>query len=157
MLNLKNWQNAIPGIIRFEKENLVSLEMKRIENLREHIEKTFFFYDSISIRIKAGQDDAVSRLAEEIKEMIRLAKIFDKKIHIEITGHTDSIGTEERNTGISQKRADEFAFILSAQGIERELFTARGVASKEPLKEELTEHDREFNRCVNFKAVITDQ
>jgi len=89
--------------------------------------------------------------------MIRLAKFFNKAVHIEITGHTDSIGTEERNIGISQKRADEFALILSEQGIEREIFITRGAASKEPLKEELTEQEREFNRCVSFKAVISEQ
>ena len=157
IIDSKKMVEAIPGVVRYKNEKVVVLEQKQIEALKEQIEKTFFFFDAISTKVKVGQEKALAQLANEIMELVRLTRIFNKTIRIDIIGHTDSVGTEERNSLISQKRADEVFSLLTAYGAEPELFTKKGVASKEPIKEEKTEKDREANRCVNLKVVISDK
>ncbi len=146
---------SIPGILGFHSKNVIVTDLKNIEDVRKKIEDTLFYFDTISTKIKSGQENLLDRLARDIKEINRLAQMFGKSVHIEIAGHTDSIGTDERNQEISRKRADELVFALVSLGLKNEMFTPRGVGSKEPLKEEISEADREYNRSVSFKVKVT--
>lgn len=147
---------SIPGILGFHSKNIIDTDLENIEVIRKKIEETLFFFDTVSTKIRPGQENTLERLAKDIKEITRLTRIFDKSVHIEIIGHTDSIGSDERNLEISQKRAEELSSILVSQGIRNEMLTPKGVGSQEPLKDELSESDREINRSVNFRVNITD-
>jgi OmpA-OmpF porin, OOP family len=53
---------------------------------------------------------------------------------VEVTGHTDTVGSEEDNDRLSQQRAEEVLNWLAGQGIERSLMSAVGRGERE-LKE----------------------
>ncbi len=150
----KKLVEAVPGLTRYDHHKLIDRDAKNMDILRENIENTLFFFDTVSVRMKPGQENLVEKLANDIKELMKSSQVFDKQIKIEITGHTDSVGTEERNTAISQKRAEELMAQFVAKGLKPEMFTLRAAASKEPVKEERTEQDREMNRSVTFKVSI---
>ncbi len=145
---------AIPGILGFRSDNVIALELKQIEAIRGKIENTLFFFERVSVTVKPEQKEALDELVKDIKNIYDLAQIFDKPVRIEIIGHTDSVGSDERNLEISKERADELFSILVSKGFDAEMFTSKGVGAGEPLKEELSEADREFNRCVSFRVII---
>lgn len=148
---------TIPGIMGFQSDGVSVIETKNIEVTKKKIEDTVFFFDSVSTKIRIDYEGGVEGLVEDIKEMDRLMQVFGKNFRVEITGHTDSIGSDKRNAEISQKRAEELFSLLTSGGIRPEIFTVRGVGSKEPLREEVSDADREFNRCVSFKVIVEDK
>lgn len=148
---------TIPGVLGFESSGLRIADPEQIQVLGKKVGKMYFFFDTISAEIRPDQAHSVDELSGDIKELIQMTEVFGKDIHIEIVGHTDSIGTDERNLEVSRKRAEALFSALVSRGIGPEIFSVRGAGSKEPLREELTEADREMNRCVSFGITVTDR
>jgi OOP family OmpA-OmpF porin len=73
---------------------------------------------------------------------------------LEVTGHTDSLGTEHYNNKLSQLRANAIGDFLVKHGVVRQRITCIGRGSKEPLEENADEAGRHENRRVEI--VLTD-
>jgi OOP family OmpA-OmpF porin len=52
---------------------------------------------------------------------------------IDIVGHTDSIGSEAYNQGLSERRAQSAADYLIGRGVNGSLITARGAGELQPI------------------------
>jgi OOP family OmpA-OmpF porin len=50
----------------------------------------------------------------------------------EIDGHTDAVGPEEYNQGLSERRADAVVSYLGSEGIDKSLLTAKGFGKAKP-------------------------
>jgi outer membrane protein OmpA-like peptidoglycan-associated protein len=50
----------------------------------------------------------------------------------EIDGHTDAVGPEEYNQGLSERRADAVVSYLAADGIDKSLLVAKGFGKSKP-------------------------
>jgi OmpA-OmpF porin, OOP family len=50
----------------------------------------------------------------------------------EIDGHTDAVGPEEYNQGLSERRADAVVAYLASDGIDRSLLVAKGFGKAKP-------------------------
>ncbi len=85
------------------------------------------------------------------KLTVFLNKYPDRTVSIE--GYTDSLGSDEYNQGLSQRRAEAVKSYLIGQGIGAERLTARGKGESEPLAGNDTELGRQQNRRV---AVVID-
>ena len=143
---------SLPGIIHFEEENLIDTDLMALENVKKKIERQAIFFKIGGNEFAPGQNAAVSDLVEDIKQLFSLAKIFDKRPQLEIIGHSDNRGTEELNIQISRERAKTFLSLLNSKGIAAANIIAKGVGTKEPLREEISEQDRAYNRSVTFKV-----
>jgi outer membrane protein OmpA-like peptidoglycan-associated protein len=53
---------------------------------------------------------------------------------VQVTGHTDTVGSESDNDALSRKRADEILNLLASKGFDRKIMTAVGRGERE-LKE----------------------
>jgi len=148
---------AIPGILGLRTDDILDSELKRIELMSEKIENLLFFFDTVSTTVKPDQAHLLSELSSDIGELDRLTQIFDKTFQIEVVGHTDAKGSDQRNLEISQRRANELSDRLLAAGVREEILITTGVGANEPLREELSEADREFNRCVNFRVTVSGE
>lgn len=82
----------------------------------------------------------------EIADMIVAA---DEEVTIE--GHTDSIGTEEYNMGLGQRRADSVADYLASQGVPMEDMTTVSYGETRPVAPNDTPEGRALNRRVEIK------
>jgi type IX secretion system PorP/SprF family membrane protein len=100
---------------------------------------------------KFGFNDAT--LNEESKtyldELISLME-RNKRMVLEIIGHTDDVGTEEGNRIISVKRAQVVADYMIAKGINAERIKVTGKMDKEPLFPNNSAENRSKNRRVEF-------
>ncbi|MDT3706453.1 MAG: OmpA family protein [Thiobacillus sp.] len=71
-------------------------------------------------------------------------------VKVEVAGHTDSIGTDEYNMGLSMRRADAVRMYLIDKGIAADRLTARGYGESQPIADNATEEGRFKNRRVEL-------
>lgn len=73
-------------------------------------------------------------------------------ISIELGGHTDSLGSDEYNQRLSERRAAAVRQYLAGKGVERGRMTSRGYGESAPLADNGDEPGRESNRRVELKV-----
>lgn len=85
----------------------------------------------------------------------RLAKVSgillaypDLKLGVE--GHTDSIGSDEYNQQLSEKRADSVRGYLVSEGVKPDTVTATGLGKADPVADNSTAAGRQLNRRVDI-------
>ena len=78
-------------------------------------------------------DDFTPEGIEHLERIIRDLKRMPAS-QIEITGHTDGLGTDEINMPMSEKRANAVRDFLVQAGISGSSITAIGKGSQEPVK-----------------------
>ncbi|MFU6844187.1 OmpA family protein [Pseudomonas aeruginosa] len=71
--------------------------------------------------------------------------------NIEVTGHTDSVGSNASNIELSQKRAISVGKHLIAQGIDKNRIQVYGAGPSQPIASNGTEEGRAQNRRVEIK------
>jgi outer membrane protein OmpA-like peptidoglycan-associated protein len=74
-------------------------------------------------------------------------------LSIEIYGHTDNVGTNERNKELSEQRAKAVADYLISLGLSSTRIKSFGFGSLKPVAENKTEKGRQLNRRVEFKIL----
>jgi outer membrane protein OmpA-like peptidoglycan-associated protein len=137
----------VPGVTEFKEDNL--LEVDRIVN-----PSLLFVLDQTELA--PGQEEKFRQLVSDIERLQKLAESMHKSVRLEITGHADGSGTEERNAELSRGRAEAVANALNARLSSKTNLTIVPVASKERLRDEVTEADRAANRSVTFKIILSD-
>lgn len=77
---------------------------------------------------------------------------------IDVSGHTDAIGTDAVNQRLSEQRAQAVADYLSYQGVNRARMATRGFGKQYPIASNDTEEGRAQNRRVEIKlSPVTQQ
>ncbi|MCJ7553737.1 MAG: OmpA family protein, partial [Ignavibacteriaceae bacterium] len=74
-------------------------------------------------------------------------------IIVEISGHTDNVGSNAYNQKLSQRRADAVKAWLVAKGIPFERITSVGYGEEHPRVPNDTEDNRRLNRRIEFKRI----
>jgi len=72
---------------------------------------------------------------------------------VEVSGHTDNVGTEAVNQRISEQRAQNVASYLIGQGLQRERFEVAGYNFRHPVADNSTEQGRALNRRVEIRLI----
>ncbi|MFK7942508.1 MAG: OmpA family protein [Paracoccaceae bacterium] len=69
---------------------------------------------------------------------------------LDIAGHTDSVGNDENNQALSEKRAEAVRAALAARGVRGDAMTARGFGETQPIESNNTADGRARNRRIDF-------
>ena len=69
---------------------------------------------------------------------------------LQIEGHTDSVGTEDFNQQLSERRSDSVRDFLAEQGVAGSTMTARGFGKSQPVASNDTPEGRQRNRRVEL-------
>jgi OmpA-OmpF porin, OOP family len=114
--------------------------------------------ESVVIQADALFDFDKSVLRPDGKKAIddALAKIQGTDLEMVIaTGHTDSIGTEQYNQRLSERRAEAVKQYLVSKGIPASKITTIGKGESQPVATNKTKEGRQKNRRVDieFKGV----
>jgi len=93
------------------------------------------------------------------KNLDKLATILQKypDTDIEIQGHTDNVGTESYNEGLSEKRASTVADYLRSKGVSNSRLNPKGYGETAPKYENTTENGRSQNRRVEFLITANEK
>jgi OOP family OmpA-OmpF porin len=74
-------------------------------------------------------------------------------IRVRVEGHTDSMGSESYNQGLSQRRAEAVRRYLVGQGIAASRIEARGFGESRPEASNDTAEGRALNRRVALEVI----
>ncbi|EHV5558082.1 outer membrane beta-barrel protein [Vibrio parahaemolyticus] len=87
--------------------------------------------------------------ATPVTETVELMNTYPQA-RVEITGYSDTTGSDAYNQQLTEKRAQSVANQLKAQGIADERMTVRGVGEANPVATNETRQGREANRRVEI-------
>lgn len=72
---------------------------------------------------------------------------------VEVTGHTDSVGSDAFNQRLSEDRANSVAGYLMGRGLMRERFEIVGMGKRYPIADNATDSGRAMNRRVEIRVL----
>ncbi len=107
------------------------------------LKNIFFDFDKSTLR------------PESQTELDRLVKLLNENptIKIELSGHTDSKGSDEYNLKLSQNRAQAVVDYLTQHGIDKGRLTAMGYGETKPIATNDTDEGRQLNRRTEFEIL----
>ena len=140
-----------------EKQQVIQQQEQLRARLREQLNQVLQTRDTARGLIVSMPDVLFAfgkyTLKPEARE--RLAKISgiilaypDLKLQIE--GHTDSIGSDEYNQELSEKRADTVKAYLISNGVSPDSVSAQGFGKADPVADNSTASGRKLNRRVDM-------
>jgi len=91
-------------------------------------------------RVTATAQDQLQSLVAYLRDAVEAS--------VTLTGHTDSLGTEQYNQLLSMRRAEAVRLFLIQQGIDKEMIRVQGSGEKRPTKSNATPSGRRANRRV---------
>ncbi|MBN2663909.1 MAG: OmpA family protein [Bacteroidales bacterium] len=103
------------------------------------------FFDFGSINLKNSSIPELDRVVQFMKD--------NPTVKIEISGHTDNIGTYDENIILSQQRAEAVALYISNKGISKDRILSVGKGYSTPVADNNTADGRQKNRRVEFKII----
>jgi outer membrane protein OmpA-like peptidoglycan-associated protein len=74
-------------------------------------------------------------------------------IIVEISSHTDNVGSDKYNQDLSEKRAETVVNYLFKKGIAKNRLKARGYGELRPIADNNTTEGRDKNRRTEFKII----
>ncbi|MFO7604685.1 MAG: OmpA family protein [Desulfurivibrionaceae bacterium] len=103
----------------------------------------FFDFDKAKLR------------SESYMEINRWARMLNENEHIDlyISGHADSVGPDDYNRKLSERRALAVVDYLVEKGIDRDRLTAEGFGESQPVASNETEEGRQRNRRVQVRIL----
>ena len=116
--------------------------------------------DNIMLNMPSGItfDFAKSDLKPQFRPVLdNLATTLNEygQTRIEITGHTDSVGSDAANMTLSQSRANSVAGYLGSRGVNNSRMNVNGAGETRPVASNDTEAGRAENRRVEITLVPT--
>jgi OOP family OmpA-OmpF porin len=104
-----------------------------VENIHFEINEAYLLKESLNI---------LDRMIEALKR--------NKKIRLEVRGHTDITGTHAHNMKLSERRADAVREYMIKNGISPERLVAVGFGPDKPIGDNKTVEGRRKNRRTEF-------
>ena len=112
--------------------------------------------DKVSIKAEALFDFDKAIVKPEGKKLLDQVVAQQKAIKLETIiaiGHTDSIGSDAYNQGLSERRAAAVKAYLVTQGIDANRITASGKGKTQPVADNKTAAGRQKNRRVDVEII----
>ncbi len=97
-----------------------------------------------------------SEIREEHYEFLdRLARILGgiHDLRVKVIGHTDAVGTDEYNVGLSERRAQAIKDYFEQKGVDPEKLEIDFKGEKQPIETNKTETGKQKNRRVDFEFI----
>ena len=99
-------------------------------------------FDTGSATLKSGAREKLAKISGIL--------LAHPGLNLQIEGHTDSVGSDEFNQQLSERRADSVRDFLAEQGVPASSITARGFGKTQPVASNDTAEGRQRNRRVEL-------
>ncbi|MFO7829410.1 MAG: OmpA family protein [Bacteroidales bacterium] len=135
---------SLEGIHEISDPFLKDVALKPIKQGQKVVLRNIF-YDT----------DSYELLDKSITELNKLVDFLETNstLRIEISGHTDNVGTTDYNLQLSENRAKSVVQYLTANGISSERLTYKGYGESQPIDTNETEEGRANNRRTEIKIL----
>lgn len=129
--------------LEFAKSILISL--RKIALGKKDVLKNVFF-ETNSYILKPESKS-------ELNQVIHFMKI-NSTVKLEISGHTDNVGEDEKNLILSENRAKSvYNYVIRVGKLPQARFTFKGYGKKQPISSNKTDLGRAKNRRTEFKII----
>lgn len=95
-----------------------------------------------------GKSELLPGAQKKLDDVI--AALKDDPRSITVVGHTDSVGDEEKNMQLSQKRAEAVRRYITTHGVPEDRVTAQGMGATQPIADNKSADGRANNRRVEI-------
>lgn len=148
LINNRNYLLIIQGEDFFRIEELFFMDGDtEMHRETDPIESKIAFS---SLEFENGKADILPSMHADLDKLADFL-IDHPDFTLNISGHTDSQGSEDSNLRLSQARADAIkAYLIYQFKIAAARITATGYGSSKPLVQELNDEHRKLNRRVEF-------
>jgi outer membrane protein OmpA-like peptidoglycan-associated protein len=102
-----------------------------------------------NIYFEFDKDELMPRSFVELNKLLKIMR-ENPKLVIEIVGHTDALGDDDYNLGLSQRRAAAVLKFLLDNKISKNRLRSRGEGESKPIATNDTDEGRAQNRRVEF-------
>jgi outer membrane protein OmpA-like peptidoglycan-associated protein len=99
-------------------------------------------FDTGSYTLKPGAREMLAKISGIV--------LAHPGLNLQIEGHTDSVGSDEFNQQLSERRANSVGNFLAQQGVSASSITARGFGKMQPVATNDTPEGRQRNRRVEI-------
>lgn len=95
---------------------------------------------------------------QSLQVLDQIVDIMDRypAYNIEISGHTDNVGTEEKNMRLSKDRANAVKTYLASKGVSADRMNSEGYGFTRPISDNSTADGRANNRRVTLELKMRD-
>jgi OOP family OmpA-OmpF porin len=105
------------------------------------------------IRFAFNSDRILPASFPVLDKAVAVLKEFPE-LRVEISGHTDTVGTREKNVDLSQRRAASVRAYLVSKGIDESRLIAVGYGPDKPVADNKTAAGKAQNRRVEFNLIV---
>ena len=105
-----------------------------------------------NVFFNSGKWDVKSNSYAELDRLVALLSEI-QSLKIEISGHTDNVGSVSFNELLSQRRADEVVSYLVGKGVDKKRLSAKGYGQSNPVDSNNTVEGRALNRRTEFEII----
>jgi len=120
-----------------QRAHQIEIERLKNENLKITMSSEVSF-DFNSAKIKPAFGNTLDKVSDILERYNRT--------HITVVGHTDSVGSDAYNQGLSHKRAESVAYYVERRGVQSSRVRTEGRGESEPRASNATEAGRQLNR-----------
>lgn len=101
------------------------------------------------------ETNSTSLKSESFTELNRVVELLQNNpgIRLEISGHTDNVGSYRANLKLSEERAKSVVDYLITQEIDKKRLEYKGYSFNQPIADNNTPEGRSQNRRVEFKII----
>lgn len=101
-----------------------------------------------SILFATNKSELLPTATHRLQQVVDALK--EDKRNITIVGHTDSVGNDDKNMALSQKRADAVKTFLTTHGIPGDRVQSKGMGESQPIADNNSAEGRANNRRVEI-------
>ncbi|HLV42131.1 MAG TPA: OmpA family protein [Brumimicrobium sp.] len=125
------------------KKGYPAPEVMKMEQMNFKFQPIYFDHDESVIK------------PEFYEYLNRMARVLDgiHDLRVNITGHTDAVGTDQYNIGLSERRANAIREYFKQQGVDPEKLEIEFKGKREPIDTNKTKEGKQRNRRVHFKFI----
>ncbi len=135
---------SLKGVFTADEPFRKNVELRQIK-AGEVVVLNNIFFDTNSKELKLES-------TVELDKLVKLLKA-NNTLRIEVSGHTDNVGSKASNLTLSRDRAQSVVDYLIRKGIGKERLIAKGYADSQPIASNDTEEGRAKNRRTEFKVL----
>ncbi len=122
----------------------LDIPLEAIEKDRAEVLNNIFF--------NTGAFSLDDKSKVELNKMVQFLN-NNKTLKIEISGHTDDVGSDQENLELSRKRAQSVLEYLQTSGIAPGRLTAKGYGETKPVSPNNSEINRQQNRRIEWRVL----
>ncbi|MGB3948997.1 MAG: OmpA family protein [Bacteroidia bacterium] len=136
----------IPDTVGFER-SIGDIVLQKIEAGKKIVLNNIFF----DVNQSTLRKESYAELSRALKFMNDLTSMT-----LEISGHTDNVGSSKANKTLSEERAKAVMDYMIANGADKSRLTYKGYGSSKPVASNQNEAGRQLNRRTEFKVLQVD-